>query len=253
MTVAEPALQTAPGKTGHYRGRWRWWYSSIADYRLANPGCTNREVAAHLSKAENTISAIVSTDLYREYEAQRRQAWRERNENILREKLTGVTIRALDAAEARLKKQQDQIPLGVAKELIEVGLDRLGFGPTQGPSVVVNSGVHVNAPDGAVSLTLLSEARGLLRSVEQQKLSPALKAIPVPEDLDSVLDLKADEVGADALPGASSEVDRIASEIEQEILNEIAPEQRRGGDDGGGASSEHEVESSKASNGGEAE
>src|SRR5262245_34149120 len=50
------------------RGRWRWWYASICDYRLAHPGCTNEEIAQHLGKHANTIHLITTTDLYREYE-----------------------------------------------------------------------------------------------------------------------------------------------------------------------------------------
>jgi hypothetical protein len=185
---AEPALQRAQGGTGHYRGRWRWWYASIADYRLANPGCSNRDVALHLGKAENTISAIANTDLYREYEAQRKQAWRARNEDILREKLTGVTIRALDAADAQLKKRGDQIPLAIARDLIETGLDRLGFGPQQGPAVVVNNTNQLAGPGGSVTITLLEEARSTLRAVEQRKLVAALPSTEVPHEIESLLD-----------------------------------------------------------------
>jgi len=201
---AEPALQQTKGGTGHYRGRWRWWYASIADYRLANPGCTNREIAAHLGKGENTISAIANTDLYREYEAQRKQAWRQRNEDILREKLTGVTIRALDAADAQLKKKGDQIPLAIARDIIETGLDRLGFGPQVGPSVVVNNTNQVSAPGGSVTITLLEEARSTLRAVEQRKIASALPAAEVPPDIESLLDegvlidLPSEEVPEDA-------------------------------------------------------
>lgn len=261
--VPEPSLRTAKGGTGHYRGRWRWWYSSIADFRLANPGCTNKQVAEHLQKAENTISAIVSTDLYREYEAQRRQAWRERNENVLREKLTGVTILALDSAAAQLKKKGDQVPLTLARDLIETGLDRLGFGPQPAPSVVVNNGVQVNAPAGAVSVALLDEARSALRAVEQKKLSPALQELPVPDDLDKVLDL--DAIEAEEVPStlegplpeglADREAERVADEVEQEVLREIALQQAsRVGNNGGGApNAVGGVESSEASSGGEAE
>lgn len=190
--VPEPKLNRTT--RGVFRGRWRWWYASICDYRLSHPGCTNKEIAAFLRKSENTISAIANTDLYREYEAQRKQAWRARSEETLRAKLTSVTMLALDSAEAQLRKKGDQIPLAIAKDLLETGLDRLGFGPQAAPSVVVNN--HQVLIPNAVSPAALEDARKTLRALEQKQL---VLAAPTP-DVDDVLDGYAVDVVSQAEP-----------------------------------------------------
>lgn len=170
--ISEPTLSQAP--RGQKQRRWRWWYAGIADYRLAHPGCSNDEVAKHLNKHPNTISIITNSDLYREYEAQRKAQWREKNEDQLREKLTGVTIKVLDAIDEKLSKQKDQIPMPLAVDLLKSGLDRLGFAPSVGPAVVINNNQQNNNVQLPPSVTpsVLEEARMALRAVERQRMRP---------------------------------------------------------------------------------
>jgi hypothetical protein len=180
-SVPEPAF--ARTRRGVTEGRWRWWYSAIADYRIQHPGCSNEDVAKHLNKAPNTIWAITKSDLYREYEAQRREQWRRQNEEALRNKLLGVTTKALNILDEQLEKKKDQVPIGMVKEIVETGLDRLGFAPANPvPSInIVNQ--QVSLPN-SVTPVQLEEARMALRAVEAQKLfGPAvvLEAEPAGE------------------------------------------------------------------------
>lgn len=167
MNVPTPQLNRT--SRGVISGRWRWWYASICDYRIAHPGCTNEEIALHLKKHPNTVSAITNTDLYREYEAQRLQAYRDRADTDLRIRMTSVATKALDSLEIQLDKKRDQVPLEVAREIAESTLDRLGFAPQRGPSVVVQNNQQVVLPN-AVSPAALEEARSALRAVEQRRL-----------------------------------------------------------------------------------
>lgn len=168
MSVSTPQL--ARTSRGVVEGRWRWWYAAIVDYRMAHPGCKLAEVAAHMKKHPNTIWAITNTDLFRDYEAQRLQEFRNRADQDLRLRLTGVATRALEALEGGLKTKGDQVPLGLANEIAVSALDRLGFAPQKGPTVVVNSQQNNNVVlPGAVTAQALEEARQALRNSERQR------------------------------------------------------------------------------------
>lgn len=170
-------------------GRWRWWYATICDYRLQHPGCSNIEIATHIRKHANTVAAIVNTDLYKEYEAQRMQAFRDKSDSDLRLRLTGVATQALESMSVQMAKKLDQIPLQVAREIAETTLDRLGFAPQRGPQVVVqNTNQNVVLPN-AVSAAALEEARAALRAVEQRRLaSPLVLDAPAEVEAELVLD-----------------------------------------------------------------
>jgi IS30 family transposase len=191
-----PTNRTARGGTGHYHGRWRWWYAAICDYRIRHPGCSTGDIAAHLGKHVNTVSAIVSTDLYREYEAQRMQEFRNQSDNELRMKLTGIATQTLDIVQAQLNKKHDQIPLKIAAELMESTLDRLGFAPQPMTTQVVVNNQQLVLPN-AVSAAALEEARSALRAVEQRRLSEPIHeveaelVVPSPESLEGLPDADA--------------------------------------------------------------
>jgi len=179
MSVPEPRnlpKHARPLSNNPYEGRWRWWYSAIADFRLAHPGCKIQEIADSIGKSPTTIGFIVNTDMYREYEAQRRAHFQMEAEAVLRSKLLRVADRALDALDLQLERKQDQVPLAMAKEIAQTTLDRLGFAPktAQAPAVVVNNNVNSSQVvlPGSVSATALEEARMALRAAERQRLAP---------------------------------------------------------------------------------
>jgi len=172
----EPPLGRAPGGTGTRagvkHGRWKWYYAAICDYRLAHPGCKNYEVAQHIKRHEHTVCSIVTSDMYREYEAQRKQAFRAQTDEELRQKLTGVTLKALNILDVQLEKKKDQVPIGLVREVIETGLDRLGFAPAATPGATVQIvNQQVTLPN-SVSALALEEARMALRAVEAARLAP---------------------------------------------------------------------------------
>jgi hypothetical protein len=128
--IAEPQLSTAPDR--QRSKRWRWWYSAISDYRLANPGCTVKEVALALNKGETTIGFIVASDVYKEYEAQRRQEFapastpsvivNNNTANVVQNSVSPAALEearmALRAVEAQRKRplqlEAEPLPLAVA-------------------------------------------------------------------------------------------------------------------------------------------
>jgi hypothetical protein len=188
-------------KRGGQKGRWTWWYASIADYRISHPGCSNEDIAKYLGKHRHTITDIINTDMYKEYEAQRLQAFRDRADNDLRLRLVGVATQALDSMAIQLEKKRDQVPLELAKDIAESTLDRLGFAPQRGPQVVVQNSQNVVLPN-AVSPAALEEARAALRAVEQRRLvQPRL--VEASSEVEAELVFEVDTEAPEALEGVA--------------------------------------------------
>lgn len=205
MTILEP--QTQRTSRGVYEGRWRWWYSSIADHMIRNPSGSMADIAAALGKNPNTISSIASTDMFREYLARRKDEFRKDHDHAIRAKLTGVAEASLDLMLGQLRKKGDQIPMQRLESVVTSTLDRLGYAPAAaGPQVVVNATDSRTQTVNVVGLTplALEEARQALRLAELRQSGSSL---PHPTYVDPVRD--AVEAGAgtpleDAIDDSSS-------------------------------------------------
>lgn len=172
MPLMEPRLSRAPrGQRGNpYQGRWRDWYSHIADWKLRNPGGKLEDCARELGKAAITISYIVNTDLFRDYFAQRKAEWTANHDFAIREKLTRTVEASLDCILHNFETKRDKVPLNLATEVAMSGLERLGYG-AKGPGVQVN--VQQNDNRTVVvpaSIGELEEARMALRTAERRQL-----------------------------------------------------------------------------------
>ena len=168
VTRAQVARQRNP-----YEGRWNWLYSSIADIMIRDPSIAQSDIALELNKAPNTISMIVNTDMFQEYLARRKEAWREKHDHAILSKLTRVAELSLDSVAEQFEKKKDQIPLPIAVEAMNSALDRLGYGPKQQAAVSVqvnqdNSRTQTVVVQG-VSATALEEARAALRIAESKR------------------------------------------------------------------------------------
>lgn len=196
-----------------YQGRWRWWYSAIADHMIRQPDARIEDIAKALNRAPNTISMIINTDLFKTYLQQRKTAWTVEHDFALRAKLTGVASKGLDIIQEVLEKKGDQIPLQRLAELTASSLDRLGYAPSSGPQVVVNTGnIDQSQKTLNVSSDVLREAREKMRTVEQQKAGQSLPEAQQTPSLASPLE--ATEVGSGRVSDA---------EILEEWLNDPAP------------------------------
>jgi hypothetical protein len=184
MIAEPPPTRTMGTNQAHalginaYEGRWRWWYSNIADWMIRNPGGKLKDCAAELKKAENTISMITNTDLFRDYYAARKAEFARDHDFSIRNKLTQVTELALDATIEKLTKQRDKIDLPLLTDLLGSSLDRLGFAPKVSPQVQINQQIGDNRTQvvqlpGSVTALALEEARMALRAVQLQSTLPA--------------------------------------------------------------------------------
>lgn len=167
--VYEPRPQQGHGldPQNSFQGRWRSWYSHIADWQLENPGGKLADCAAALNKHVNTISLIVATDMYKEYFARRREEWTKQHDWAIISKTTRVAEKSLDLMLDKMEKQGDKIPMNIVTDVATSALDRLGYAPKQSPSVEVN----VNTDNRKVvmvpiSANALEEARDAIRAAE---------------------------------------------------------------------------------------
>ena len=191
----EPPIHNSPSKKYNTsQTRWNWWYSAIADCMIAHPDWKLRDIAIHLNKHPSTISMITGSDLFRDFFAQRKAAWRDDHDLALRTRLTGVATSALDIVLEQLKTKGTQVPLQTALKVVESSLDRLGYAPSSGPGVVINNSQNDNRQQVlALSAQDLEAARAAMRLAEQAKIGSSLAPLAAA----SPTVLEACEVGQD--------------------------------------------------------
>lgn len=178
--IIEPPIQSNHRGMGVH-GRWRHWYTAIADAMIRSPGKTQIEIATELGKSAPYVSMIINTDMFKEYFAQRKAEWRESHDHMLRAKLTDVASEGLDILLDQLKAKKGQTPMPLLTKVVEGTLDRLGYAPSSGPTVMIDNSVKDNRQvNVSVSAADLEAARNALRLVEQAKSGTSLAPDPVP-------------------------------------------------------------------------
>lgn len=167
-----------------YASRWRWWYGSIADFMLANPGCTDAQIAAAMKKYPSTINCIRNTDLFKSFFAERQKQFREGHDAAITNKFYRATEASLDILLDQLEKKGDKIPFETNLRILDRVSRPLGYGGDS-PAVQVNmnsvdQSKHVTI--SGVSVDQIEEARAAMRRqqelrslepMEQKLLAPA--------------------------------------------------------------------------------
>lgn len=153
------------------RKQMRWYYDSIIDWMIANPGKPLSECAKHVHKTQVTLSIIINSDIFKAALAQRKARFQEAHDISIIEKTTRVAHASLDIMLQRMEKKGDTVPLQLANDISRTALQRLGYGvQPSGPSVQVtvdnSRNATVNVP---VSASDLAEARMALRAAERQR------------------------------------------------------------------------------------
>jgi hypothetical protein len=134
----------------------REWQIQLADYLIANPQPTLRELSAHFRRTPAWISSVIHTDAFKAYLAQRRK---ELNQSLdaegghlqtMKEKLESTVHLALDELSYRLGDPTlgMTVPTKDVTRAAEVALRALGFGPAQG-----NAPAQVNVENNVFVLT----------------------------------------------------------------------------------------------------
>lgn len=157
----------------------RYWHEAIINDILAFPTSSNAERAKRLGYSAPYLSTLVNSDMFKAILAQRQADFSARLQDSLAHKTAKVAGQMLDIMSDTLDKKRDQIPFAVLAETTDRTLQRLGYGIQ--PKGGVN--VNVNAPGGAVGVTVtpeaLAEARELLRRNEQLRaLDPPKITLP---------------------------------------------------------------------------
>lgn len=160
-----------------YENRWRPWYPAVSDWIVRNPSGTQKQMAAELGKSVHTISAIMQTDIFKEFHAQRMAEWRQRHDDAVRHRLLSIADQSLDILAEQMEKKRDQIPMAMVQEVAMSALDRLGYSP-QSAAVQVNvDNRNQSVVIQGVSATELEEARMAMRLAEAANRGSSL-AVP---------------------------------------------------------------------------
>lgn len=184
--------------------KMRWWYPAIADWMLRNPGGSMVQCAKDLDRSEGGLRMITSSDMFKEYLAQRRQEWQQAHDHSILDRVNRVAVKSLDLILDKMEKQGDKIPMQLTKDVAFSALDRLGYAPQSGPQVTVNTGEQKNV-FVAVTPDALEEARTALRMAEQRRGIESSKR----------LELTAEVVGSEVVDEGAGRNEPHRSEIEE--------------------------------------
>lgn len=176
------------------RRRPLWFHHDIINCMLANPGITNREIAAKIGRTESTVSLIINSDIFRASLASRRAELNERLDDQIATGMRQVAEKTLGAIVAKIDAGRDKLPLPQLVDLADKMLDQLGYGP-QAPSPV-QMNMQFN---GLVPRAELAAARQELREVEAARTA-AMPRLPNPPQV----------IDGEVLRGASSRSERGA-------------------------------------------
>lgn len=156
-----------------FEGRWKWWYGAIIDIMLEHPDWSVKKIAEFLKKSPATLYAITGTDMFKEQLRSRREVYNERHDAGILARTSKIAELGLDAIIATLDKKKDAVPLPQLMEVTKGALDRLGYGPqpVQTPAVQITNN-NVVAPQMAVPVNALLEARGAIRKLENTRTIP---------------------------------------------------------------------------------
>lgn len=148
--------------------RPQFWHNAILDLLMANPMISQGEIARQLGKAQSTISLIMSSDLFKDALAQRKQAQNEILDEEIRHRLLKVTDKTLSAIEEKVDRGRDKLALNSLADLASMTLQSLGYGPKgAGTTVNVNAG---QANVAVVERSELAAARQMMRDRQQAML-----------------------------------------------------------------------------------
>lgn len=175
------------------RKRMLWWYSSIIDWMIANPGKTLTECAKHHNRSISTISVIVNSDAFKAALAQRKAQFQQTHDLGIIQKTTQIAHASLDSILDTLNTKKDKVPLPDLTKLADTALARLGYGVPQAPQ---SPGVTVNVQNNTVALPVsasdLEEARMALRTAQASR-QRAVESTQPPPLIEGTAELKEED------------------------------------------------------------
>lgn len=150
-------------------------HQMIAQYMLANPTASQGQIAAAFGMTQSWLSIIVNSQAFAEYMATLNEEILHERVIPLRDKLLGVSHRAVEKLGAAVEASADpQFLLAAADKT----LHRLGYAPARGPEPLPSQ-VNVQQNILVADKEMLAEARGRMLAAATRTSS----ALPAPEEV----------------------------------------------------------------------
>ena len=134
------------------------WHEQVVDWMLCNPHLKLGQCAVHFDVTANWISSLIHTDLFEEYKSLRFQQHQDRVSHSVISHVSGLAGLSLGVLQERIKEEKETIQLGLVKDVAEMTLKALGFGPK--PTAASNT---INLNLNGASPEILAEARETLK------------------------------------------------------------------------------------------
>lgn len=114
-----------------------WWHEALVDWMLLNPQKSKKEMAEAFGKDYQTIIVITNSEVFKARYEQAREALSGRVLADAKERLEGVACGSLGALAERIHENADKIPTKELRELADMSLRNLGYGPQSGGALQV--------------------------------------------------------------------------------------------------------------------
>lgn len=117
-----------------------WWHERLLDWMMLNPGKTKKEMAQAFGRDYQTIVVITNSEVFKARYEEASGALSQRVMADARERLEGVAEGSLGALAERIYENADKIPTKELRELADMSLRNLGYGPQAGATQVFAPG-----------------------------------------------------------------------------------------------------------------
>ena len=165
---------------------------------LQNPHLTQGQCALYFRKTEVWLSAVINSDLFREYKSRRFTDHQENVSHSVIERVSGLAGLSLEVLHERIEKEKEDIPLGIVLDSATLMLKSMGFGPKATPAQAPSATINVNL-NGAPA-EVLAQARDDLRKTHVENTVEAEDAEVIDEG---------DDLVARALTQAEDQLDLV--------------------------------------------
>lgn len=156
------------------------WHERVVDLEIENPTMSLGEIARECGVTPSHLSVVRNSDAFLEYRALRMREHQDRVSEGIVARTQKVAAIGLEVLHERIVAEREEIGLALLKDVTEMTLKSLGYGPRPGVNVTVDNSRHNHLSITEHERDAFHTAREKLKLVNQHN-TEVLEAEAVPE------------------------------------------------------------------------